>query len=432
MKYRTDCGRAGAVIAGLAVTILLGTVAWGRFTSVEEVPVQDDGNDVLGLDPDWSSDLAPKCDVRGDRVVYVSSDRSTIYTQRRTKLGDFADQIQQTNASGVTFSNPRWDTDGLRVAYEKTVAGVTTIEYIETEVDSSSGTYPTPVAVPSESGFHYFNPRWSSQGVLVYEKADDDTSPTDVEIVSYHAGCGEKVLVSNELVNLAPDWSPDGSRIVFVKEEVAGNQDRRDLYLVSGQYAVGDNDYVNPAALTDDTVEDSNPRFGEEAKGASDPDDLHDFVIYEKRAAQIAQTDPWKEIYDIFPDVTSPTERLLTDTSLAEFPADHNHLSPQVENMNPRLVLYVKQNADASSDSDPEYEIIFRLRRPEFHDSNEDAAEVQVTDLGTGGVEELPTGSDPSIFNQNPSFAPSSQNLIYVKRELLTDDPELFYVDIEE
>lgn len=358
-------------------------------------------------------------------MVYVSADRSQIFTQRRTKLGDFDDPIAQTGVtSGVTYSNPTWSKTDLRIAYEKTDSGTTTIHYFTTLIES--GTYPTPSDVTADSGYDYYNPKWNAQGVIVYERTDG----SETEVLHFHEGCGQKIIVSNDDHNTRPAWSPDGSRVVFVREETTDDPDSKDLYIVSSEYAVGDGNYVAPAALTNDALEDDYPIFGEEPVDSSDPDVLHDFVIYQKRADGVAESEPWWNLYDIFPDVTTPAARLLTDTSLTEFPEDHSHIYPDWKSMNPRLVLYVKENADHASDSDPEYRVIFRLRRPEFHDSYADADEIQITDLQSGS-EGLPEGSDPSVFNDHPSFAPSSQNLIYEK-QVDGGDRILHYVDIVE
>lgn len=410
----------------LAVLIIRSSIVSGRSISVEESAVLDAlDNEVEGLDPEWSSDLAPTCDVRGDRIVYVSESRDQIFTQRRTKLGDFADPIAQTGiSSGVTYTNPTWSKTDLRIAYEKEENNVTTIHYFTTLTEA--GTAPTPSNVTADTGYDYHNPRWNTQGELVYERTDG----TKTEILKFHEGCGQTILVSNDDHNTRPAWSPDGSRVVFVREETSGDPDSKDLYLVSAEFAVGSNDYVDPEELTNDALEDDYPIFGEEPVDSTDPDDLHDFVIYQKREDGVAESEPWWNLYDIFPDLTTPTERLLTDTLLSEFPDDHNHIHPDWRAMNPRLVLYVKQNADHATDLDPEYEVLFRLRRPEFHDSTADADEIQVTDL-INGAEGLPGQGDDSVLNQHPSFAPSSQNLIYIK-EVDGGDGILHYVNIVE
>jgi Tol biopolymer transport system component len=195
-----------------------------------------------------------------DRIVFVSS-------------RDGNDEIYIMNADGsnqINLTNSRWEDtdpagspDGTRIAFTSGRPSTAALGLFVMNADGSQ------VKEVSQGGDTYFNPAWSPDGTkLIYiKKAWEDEGPSGTFLLDIESAAetllseflhvdhkpvfspnGMKIAFNSQrdgllglwvmdvggtnAVNLTPgvfaggaSWSPDGSRIVFAREEEDGNID---------------------------------------------------------------------------------------------------------------------------------------------------------------------------------------------------------------
>jgi Tol biopolymer transport system component len=157
-----------------------------------------------------SSDFEPAWSPDGTRLVFSSSRGDGSYHLWTVDLADGS--LRQLTAGWGT--QPSWSPDGTRIAY----SGTSEIRVVN--ADGSGDQQLTSCACSGPAG----SAAWSRDGsFLVFGRYDDDWQTTDVRQLYYvGASGGEGVpLTSGAFYNDHPSFSPDGSMLLFQRQQGA-------------------------------------------------------------------------------------------------------------------------------------------------------------------------------------------------------------------
>jgi WD40-like Beta Propeller Repeat len=134
------------------------------------------------------------------KIAFVRGD--DIWTMNPSGTG----QVNLTNSAAVE-SNPAWSPDGKQIAFDRVVGPGTTRQLFVVNAD---GTGATPV--PNTSGRE--DPTWSPSGDQLAYIFQGGPSIFKINL----DGTGETFVGDGGEDTLAPSWSPDGSTIAFAAE----------------------------------------------------------------------------------------------------------------------------------------------------------------------------------------------------------------------
>ncbi|MBA3568864.1 MAG: PD40 domain-containing protein [Pyrinomonadaceae bacterium] len=164
-------------------------------------------NLVIVEPPDWSPD--------DTRIVSAfESGVGNSFTREIFVVNADGTNLTQLTNSGRN-SSPRWSPDGTRIVFYRFGSTVGIVGIYVMNADGSNQTQLT------NSGYDYF-PRWSPDSSrITFTSFRDEPSPStcnncNVEIYSMNAdGSNQTRLTNNPRFDASPEWSPDGTRIVF-------------------------------------------------------------------------------------------------------------------------------------------------------------------------------------------------------------------------
>ena len=176
-----------------------------------------DGSQLTRLTDDPAEDVEPAWSPDGEKIVFTS-DRDTpgvsgdIYVMN----ADGSNVTRLTDDPGDD-RHPSWSPNGAQIAFQsdRAAVGVNSDIYLM----NADGSGLTPLT----SGPTYdAAPAWSPDGSkIAYEESPPDgrrPPDGDLEIAVMNAeGSGKTLLTDNDTDDADPDWSPDGSKIAFIR-----------------------------------------------------------------------------------------------------------------------------------------------------------------------------------------------------------------------
>lgn len=199
-------------------------------TEAPDQPADVEGFELLPAIPGRITFSAKPDDRHGNHDVYVLDLVRGILIQ----ITDHADDETE----------PVWSPDGRRIAF---VRGGTRGDVYVAQVDESG----THLAVDLTQGQgDNRNPRWSPNGAKIAWARSTPTTYKNIHVMDMD-GANWVQLTSSQWDDVCPTWSPDGQRLAFAsKDRGIGNE----------QLFVIDADGGNVTQLTDDLLPDGNPR----------------------------------------------------------------------------------------------------------------------------------------------------------------------------
>ncbi|MBD3399016.1 MAG: hypothetical protein GF399_01630 [Candidatus Coatesbacteria bacterium] len=203
-----------------------------------------------------------------------------------------------TDNERLSDRSPAWSPDGGWIAYNAEEAFSRSDSASHIYLVAADGGEPRQL---TDGAVHYWEPRWSPDGrrllytgaaprtaldmqtELVFdgETVEVDTN-TDMDLYLYDLDEERQVaLTENRLDDFNPRWSPDGSRIAFVRNA----DDNADLWLM-------DADGGNPIQLTDDPAWEDTPAWspdGESIAFVSYDGDDQEIYLVDVEGAEVRQ-----------------------------------------------------------------------------------------------------------------------------------------------
>ena len=224
----------------------------GRDGNGEIYVMAADGSAPRNLTRHEARDRKPAWSPDGRRIAFVSN-RQGESEQGLVPTNDIF--VMNADGSGVeqlTFSrrpvfagDPAWSPDGSSIAFQMADGeGVSEIYVLEL----STGAF-WPV---TDHGGIVWGPSWSPDGRWIACIETIDSQESHVWRVSAD-GSESRRLTSGQLWRATPTWSPDGSRIVFAREERPGGSSS-DLYAIPADGGAGEQ-------LTDDPAVEEHPSW---------------------------------------------------------------------------------------------------------------------------------------------------------------------------
>jgi len=206
------------------------------------------------FDPVWSPDgtqIAFTSDRDGNNEIYVMN-------------ADGTGVVRLTNEPG-NDAQPAWSPDGTKLLFISNRD-----DNNEVWVMNADGTGATQLTSTASPVTHK-NPTWKPDGSRIAYTSNKDTVPSDGRLDEIYLanpdGTGEVRLtttpnsVTNPYYSRKPDWSPDGSKILFFSRRTASNKD-----II---YTMLDNGTVEPAQ-TPVNLSGASPRANAHGRWAPD------------------------------------------------------------------------------------------------------------------------------------------------------------------